>query len=61
MKNKYPGKCERCGKLVLPGSGRWRKSRKLTQNFTGLRCQKCSTTTKAGLKAMNEPSKYKIE
>jgi len=53
MRNKYKGKCELCGKEVLPKQGRYRMGVpfvKQTQNFTGLRCIPCGTTTKKGLK-----------
>lgn len=51
MRNKYKGKCEKCGKEVLPKKGRWRLVPKQVQDFTGLRCMKCSTTTKKALKS----------
>lgn len=53
MKNKYKGKCELCGKEVPPKMGRWRLIPKQVQNFTGLRCMKCSTTTKKNNKLIN--------
>lgn len=45
MRNRYKGTCEVCKKTVLPKQGRWRLEPKLTQDFTGLRCLKCSNTT----------------
>lgn len=53
MRNKYKGRCENCGKEVLPKQGRWRMGApfiKLTQNFKALRCMSCSTTTKKNMK-----------
>lgn len=50
MRNRYKGKCELCHREVQPKQGRWRESPKQTQNFTGLRCFPCSTTTKKGIK-----------
>jgi hypothetical protein len=50
MRNRYKGKCELCGIEVLPKQGRWRLTPKQVQNYTGLRCRPCSTTTKKGVK-----------
>jgi DNA-directed RNA polymerase subunit RPC12/RpoP len=52
MRNRYAGICEKCKKEVPPKKGRWRLIPKIVQNFTGLRCMKCSTTTKKALKAL---------
>lgn len=52
MRNRYKGKCGLCGKEVLPKEGRWREIPTQTQNFEGLRCMECSTTTKRGLKIL---------
>jgi len=52
MRNRYKGKCERCGKEVPPKQGRWRLIPKQVQNFQGLRCLPCGTTTKKGLKLL---------
>lgn len=46
MRNKYPGVCKACGDYVGVKAGRWRLTPKQTQDFTGLRCKPCSTTTK---------------
>lgn len=46
MRNRYPGKCSLCGKHVPVGEGRWKLTSKPSQNFTGLRCLACGTTTK---------------
>lgn len=54
MRNRYKGKCLICGKEVLPKQGRWRLFEKQTQNFKGLRCLPCSTTTKKNTKIMME-------
>jgi len=54
MRNRFKGKCELCGKEVLPKQGRWRLVPKQVQNFTGLRCMNCSTTTKKNLKKLKE-------
>lgn len=51
MRNRYKGKCEKCGKEIPPKQGRWRLIPKQTQNFVGLRCLRCSTTTKKSLKS----------
>lgn len=50
MRNRYKGKCELCGKEVPPKAGRWHEVPSRTQNFIGLRCLPCSTTTKKGIK-----------
>ncbi len=50
MRNRYKGNCNVCGKEVLPKAGRVRLIPKQTQNFLGLRCLKCSTTTKKNKK-----------
>ena len=52
MRNKFKGKCNLCGKEVLPKQGRFRDDTfyHKTQDFGGLRCLSCSTTTKKGLK-----------
>lgn len=61
MRNRFPGKCNLCGCEVAVKAGRWRATIEngrggisLTQNFTGLRCLPCSTTTKKGLKKLKE-------
>lgn len=45
MKNLYSGNCNNCGKFVDIGKGRHRTLPKQTQDFLGLRCKFCSTTT----------------
>jgi len=50
MRNRFAGKCENCGVYVGVKEGRWRLIPKQVQNYTGLRCQKCSTTTKKNIK-----------
>lgn len=50
MRNKYKGVCGLCKETVLPRMGRWRLIPKQTQDFLGLRCKKCSTTTRANKK-----------
>lgn len=45
MKNRYRGRCEVCGKDIPPKQGKWRLIPKQAQDFTGLRCKTCSTTT----------------
>lgn len=52
MRNRYKGICSLCGKEVLPKQGRWRIAPKKTQDFLGLRCLSCSTTTKKNLKVI---------
>jgi len=47
MRNRYAGNCSLCGKFVPVKAGRWRMIGKMAQNFQGLRCLACSTTTKA--------------
>ena len=56
MRNRFAGKCQLCGKALKPKEGRWRLVAGLTQaqNFQGLRCIPCSTTTKKGLKLTQE-------
>lgn len=59
MRNRYTGKCQLCGKIVPPKQGRWhlegyQKWGKNSQNFEGLRCLPCSTTTKRGRKETEE-------
>lgn len=57
MRNKYKGNCNLCGKEVLPGKGRVRTIPYFTtnaQDFTGLRCIPCGTTTKKGLKLTSD-------
>jgi hypothetical protein len=53
MRNKYAGLCQLCGTKVEVKKSKWRLggiTSKTTQNFKGLRCIPCSTTTKKGLK-----------
>ena len=52
MRNRYKGICSNCGVDVPPKQGRWKLIPKTTQNFTGLRCLPCSTTTKRNKKEM---------
>lgn len=57
MRNKFKGRCSKCGCEVLPKKGRWHTDGyevfgRDAQKFSGLRCLKCSTTTKKGLKAL---------
>ena len=54
MKNRYAGKCENCSTYVPVGKGKWRISPKQVQNFLGLRCYICSTTTKKNIGVVNE-------
>jgi len=57
MRNRFAGVCQLCGVKVAPKQGRWREggiTTKSTQNFAGLRCIPCSTTTKKGLKLTEE-------
>lgn len=57
MRNRYKGICQICKKEVPPKQGRWREggiTAKSTQNFSGLRCADCSTTTKKNIKKMAE-------
>jgi DNA-directed RNA polymerase subunit RPC12/RpoP len=59
MRNRYKGVCGLCGKNVPPKQGRWHiegyeKFGKSTQKFSGLRCLRCGTTTKKGLKILKE-------
>lgn len=51
MKNRYAGICEKCKTTVPAKKGRWRLVPKQVQNFTGLRCRKCSITTKKALQS----------
>jgi len=52
MRNRHKGKCNLCGVDVPAGDGRWRLIPKKTQDFTGLRCKRCGTTTKKNLKRL---------
>jgi len=54
MRNRFTGKCNLCGCDVTPKNGRWRLTPKPAQNYTGLRCIPCSTTTKKGIKLTAE-------
>lgn len=54
MRNIHAGKCNKCGVHVDVKQGRWRLIPKQVQNFTGLRCMKCSTTTNKNKKQNNE-------
>jgi hypothetical protein len=52
MRNRFAGKCNLCGCDVPPKTGYWHAeySVKASQNFSGLRCIPCGTTTKKGNK-----------
>lgn len=52
MRNRFAGKCQLCGCYIAPKQGRWRLMAGLraSQNFQGLRCIPCGTTTKKGRK-----------
>lgn len=56
MRNRFAGKCQLCGKHLKPKEGRWRLMAGLrnAQDFQGLRCIPCGTTTKKGLKETKE-------
>lgn len=54
MTNRYAGTCGNCGEYVAPRSGKWRLFPKQTQNFNGLRCEKCCRTTKKNKKMIEE-------
>lgn len=52
MRNRFAGRCQLCGCYLAPKQGRWRLMAGLraSQNFQGLRCIPCGTTTKKGRK-----------
>ena len=60
MRNRFAGNCSLCNKHVGVKEGRHRTIEKQAQNFLGLRCLQCSTTTKKGTKMLRLSEKIRL-